>query len=137
MSAGNQSPGGPAEPAAELKAAILGRIRAAGDALQRADGLDEEQRAEIQAILDALAHASGYDPSLVGTWVSHSPAERSLDQHFVDLLEAAEACAREYDRLAAATPEAPIREQFVRLARLHRRHAEQAGRLLEIVGASE
>ncbi len=53
--AGNQSSGG-LEKLAELEATLLGRIAEASSVLSRSDSLDEEQRAEIHAILEALRH---------------------------------------------------------------------------------
>ncbi len=42
--------------AAKLEAAFLSHVSAASNELQRVECLDEEQRAEIHAILDALRH---------------------------------------------------------------------------------
>ena len=53
--ASNQPSGGP-ETLAEMEAALLARIDEAKEVLARADGLDEEERAEIHAILEALRH---------------------------------------------------------------------------------
>ena len=53
--AGNQSSGG-LEQVAKLEATLLGRITEATNVLSRADGFDEEERAEIHAILEALRH---------------------------------------------------------------------------------
>ena len=53
--AGNQSSGGLAK-LVELEAGLLGRINEARAILSRADGLDEEERAEIHTILEALRH---------------------------------------------------------------------------------
>ena len=44
------------ETAVKLEAAFLSHVSAASDDLQRVECLDEEQRAEIHAILDALKH---------------------------------------------------------------------------------
>jgi len=51
----NQVPG-QLERVAELESSSLSRIRAAAEDLQRIECLDEEQRAEIHAILEALRH---------------------------------------------------------------------------------
>jgi len=53
--AGNESSGG-MEELAELEATLTSRIAEARSVLSRADSLDEEQRAEIHAILEALRH---------------------------------------------------------------------------------
>ena len=39
-----------------MESAILGRVKTASDDFQRTDCLDEEQRAEIHAILQAIRH---------------------------------------------------------------------------------
>lgn len=44
------------ETAVKLEAAFLSHVSAASDDLQRVEYLDEEQRAEIHAILEALRH---------------------------------------------------------------------------------
>ncbi len=54
-SAGNQSPAG-LESLAKMEAALLARIDEAREVLSRADGLDEEERAEIHTILEAMRH---------------------------------------------------------------------------------
>jgi len=41
---------------AELESALLARLDAADDDLQRIECLDDEQRAEIHAILEAMKH---------------------------------------------------------------------------------
>ena len=62
----DRSSGGLAE-LAELEKALLGRIDAADTALRRADCFDEEQRAEIHAILDAIRHDSEFHAHYVGS----------------------------------------------------------------------
>lgn len=52
--------------AAELESALCGRIVAAVEQLQRVECLDEEQRAEIHAILEAMRHDSLSHASLLG-----------------------------------------------------------------------
>ncbi len=64
--AGHQSPGGLAE-LARLERELLGRIDAASETLKRADCLDEEQRAEIHAILAAIRHDSEFHAGVVGS----------------------------------------------------------------------
>ncbi|MDY7010819.1 MAG: hypothetical protein SVV80_08720 [Planctomycetota bacterium] len=44
------------EQVAELEAVLLGRIEDAADELRHIECLDEEQRAEIHAILEAMKH---------------------------------------------------------------------------------
>ena len=51
----DQGPGG-FEKLAELEASLLGRIEASADELRHIECLDEEQRAEIHAILEAMKH---------------------------------------------------------------------------------
>ena len=63
--AGNQSSGG-LERLAELEAALLGRIDEARDVLSRTDCLDEEQRAEVHAILEALRRDCESHAHIVG-----------------------------------------------------------------------
>ena len=47
---------GQLEQVAELEAVLLGRIEDAADELRHIECLDEEQRAEIHAILEAMKH---------------------------------------------------------------------------------
>ncbi len=44
------------EKVAELEASLLGRIETSADELRHIECLDEEQRAEIHAILEAMKH---------------------------------------------------------------------------------
>jgi len=53
---------------AELESALLARLDAAADDLQRVECLDDEQRAEIHAILEAMKHDA----------VSHAAAVKAL-----------------------------------------------------------
>jgi len=62
----DRSPGGLAQ-LAELEKALLGRIDEANDALTRADCFDEEQRAEIHAILEAIRQDSEFHAHYVGS----------------------------------------------------------------------
>jgi hypothetical protein len=51
---------------AELETSLLSRINAASDDLQRVDCLNEEQRAEVHAILEAMKHDSESHATVVG-----------------------------------------------------------------------
>ena len=64
--AASPSSGGFAELAA-LEKALLGRVHAAGEVLKRTECLDEEQRAEIHAILEAIRHDSESHAAVVAS----------------------------------------------------------------------
>ncbi len=52
---------------AELEQTLQARIAAAGEVLKRSDSLDEEQRAEIHAILEAIRHDSVFHARFVAS----------------------------------------------------------------------
>ena len=56
----------------ELQQALIRRIEAAGEDLRRTESIDEEQRAEIHAILEAIRHESVSHATLFGTYVSEA-----------------------------------------------------------------
>ena len=56
-----------------------------------------------------------------------------LREHFTEILEMARAAADHCDRLAGSAAKPAERQQFERLGRDKRRHAELTERLLEIV----
>ena len=62
----DRSSGGLAQ-LAELEKALLGRIDAANETLKRTDCLDEEQRAEIHAILEAIRQDSEFHAGYVSS----------------------------------------------------------------------
>ena len=57
---------------AELQQSLIGRIEAAAEDLRRSESLDEEQRAEIHAILEAIRHESVSHAALFGTYISEA-----------------------------------------------------------------
>ena len=69
MSALDRRPQGPWRELVELERGLLAHIQAAQGALQRIECLDEEQRAEIHTILEALKHDSEFHASIVGTYI--------------------------------------------------------------------
>lgn len=122
----------------ELEQSLLWQIRAATDDLGRMDAMDEEQRAEIHAILEAIRHdREGRLLSGAGRYVPvpprTGPESARLQEHFHNMLRAIQAAAEEYDRLALAAAQDQQRQYFQRLAREERRHLELAERLLQIV----
>ena len=61
------------------------------------------------------------------------PERAILREHFTGILDAAQAAATEYQRLAAAADDAAQKDQLLRLARDGGRHVQLSERLLEIV----
>jgi len=57
---------------AELEKGLLARVAQAQGELQRIEFLDEEQRAEIHAILEAIRHDGESHAQIVGTYISES-----------------------------------------------------------------
>ncbi len=55
-----------------LESDIQVRIRAVEGELARVECLDEEERAEIHAILQALKHDSEANASILGTYISEA-----------------------------------------------------------------
>ena len=58
-----------------METSFLSRIHAAADDLQRVECLDEEQRAEIHAILEAMRHDSESHAAIVQFLVSRHGGE--------------------------------------------------------------
>ncbi len=69
MSALDRRPQGPWRELAELERGLLAHIQAAQGVLQRTECLEEEQRAEIHTILEALRHDSEFHAGIVGTYI--------------------------------------------------------------------
>ena len=61
------------------------------------------------------------------------PERAILREHFTGILDAAQAAATEYQRLAEAADDAAQKDQLLRLARDEGRHVQLSERLLEIV----
>jgi hypothetical protein len=126
-------------PLGELEKSLCWRLHAACADLGRAQCLDEEQRAEVHAILEAIKHDRPAHalPPIMGQYASvreKAMSEReTLQQHFDLVREAILAAAAEYERLAASAANPQDRLSFSRLAREEYRHAGLADRLLEIV----
>ena len=55
---------------AQLERDLVGQIQAAAGELQRIECLDDEQRAEIHAILEAMAHDTQTHAHIIGSYVS-------------------------------------------------------------------
>jgi hypothetical protein len=135
----NPPPGG-LEQLAELEKAVLGRVSAAAEELQRVESLDDEQRAEIHAILEAIRHESESSAAFLPGWGTYVPAGRpagarrsDLGQHFAEMHKTILAAAEEFARQARAAPDPGMRLHLQRLVREELRHAELVERLLEIV----
>ncbi len=60
---------------AELEASLLGRIEDAADELRHIECLDEEQRAEIHAILEAMKHDGQFHSSAIRALADGSAQE--------------------------------------------------------------
>lgn len=123
-------PTGP--PVDQLKATILQRVSAASDTLGRLE-LDEERRAEIHALLEAIRHGHQSDSAPMGTWLAHSAAAEDLACHVDVIAKAVGEIAQTYEHQARSAQDLMLRQQYERLARDQQRHAELAQRLLEIV----
>jgi len=65
MSVVGNDPSGGLSDLADQERALLGRIRAASELLGRTDCLDEEERAEVHAILEAIRHDSEFHASIL------------------------------------------------------------------------
>ncbi|HET6430101.1 MAG TPA: hypothetical protein VM389_15165 [Phycisphaerae bacterium] len=57
----------------KLQTDIQVRVRAAVGELGRMECLDEEERAEIHAILEAIRHDSESHARIIGTYISEAP----------------------------------------------------------------
>ncbi len=123
----------------ELGQAVFCRVSAAADELGRIECLDDESRAEVHAILEAIRHEQQSSALPAAQWGTYAPSgRRGLDErarlqaHFVGIVKAIGEAADEFQHLASATPDTAAREQYERLAREELRHLELAERLVEI-----
>jgi len=139
MPSSEQQGAASSKPVSELEKLVCWRARAAAEQLKRVECLDEEQRAEIHSILEAIRHdsESRAAPSTWGTYVPvrpHAVDERaSLRQRFCEVLQAVTEAAEALERQASVTADPTVREQFKRLAHEQRRHLEMVERLLDII----
>lgn len=68
---------GQLQQAAAMERSLLWQIRAAADDLQRVECFDEEQRAEVHAILEAIRHESESHSAIVQFLAARYGRERT------------------------------------------------------------